>query len=433
MNLLLLVVGLLVVSPFLGMIGFKLSEKTKIPLMLLLIIIGMIFGVSGIFNIFGAESLQPGIIAYSNLISVPIIFIMAGFSMDFDLIKANKNATMKLGFIPTYITIVAVTAAALLYFKLTGFTNLGTESESFNIFGAIVFAFIVVCSAPVLLVPAALKLKQTDKPIGVTMIAGSIIDNYSALPLGFVAIALGSVFINGGTLSILMIVKIILLIIIGIVIMGALGLFIAKLVNKLLLSLDFMKNLVMNNQLVACAIYTAICIVSTALIGAIPVVGGLLKSFNLIFIIMYGASLGQSMNAEQKASMSPNWQKFVLFFALPIMFLGLGGRTELGILLNIKVIGFIAIMFLVNRGIKGALTKKMLKSEGFNKEEQSIGAKLAFFDGAAPVNLSIALAPALAAMGQTDFVALTAAYGIVIYAITIPVGEKMLSKYYKKA
>lgn len=421
---------LVLISPFLGIIAFKLSEKTKIPLMLLLIVVGMIFGVSGFINIFGIEALQPSIATYSSLISITLIFIMAGFSMDFDLIMANKKATMKLGFIPVYITLVVVAIAAFAYFKIVGLNDLGTTSETFNIFGAIIFAFMIALSAPVLVVPAGLRLKPTEKPVGVTMIAGSIIDNYTALPLAFITIAIGAIFSKGGQLSLLMIVGIIVIIVIGILTMAALGLYVGKLFTKLLLKLNFMNDLILNKPMIACTIYSILCIITTILVGYVPVVGGLLKSLVLVYIIMYGAGIAIGMNDEQKNSMKPSWQKFLLLFGLPIMFLGLGGRTDLTVLLNLKIIGFIITMFIVNRGVKTYITRKVLKSEGFNEEEQTIGAKLAMFDGASPVNLSIALTPALIMIGQTDIATLTAAYGIALYALTIPLGEKLLSKNY---
>lgn len=424
---------LLAVSPILGLIGFKLSEKTKIPLMLLLILTGLLFGVSGFINIFGNETIQPSISQYSNLISVPLIFIMAGFSIDIDLIKKNKSATVKLGVIPVYVTLVAITIAAMAYFKITGFYNLGTTTESFNFIGALLFAFMVVVSAPVLVVPAALKVKPTEHGVGVTMIAGSIIDNYTALPVAFIAIANGYIISQGGSLTPLMVVGIIIGIIVSIGVLGGLGILVARLTNKILLSFSFMDDLLMNKQLVACLIYTVICIALVAGLGAIPVIGSLIKALALIFVITYGAGLGLSMSPEQKASMAPNWQKFLLLFGLPVMFIGLGGRTDLSLLLNGKVIGFIVTMFIVNRGIKGFITSRVLKSEGFNEEERKIGARLALFDGASPVNLSIAIAPALVLVGQSDMTALTAAYGIALYAFTIPVGEKLLSKFYSKS
>lgn len=423
---------LLAISPILGWLGFKLSEKTKIPLILLLIVVGIIFGVSGVFNIFGAESIQPAISKYSNMISVPLIFIMAGFNLDLDLIKKNKKATLKLGIIPVYLTLIVITFAALAYFKLANFYSLSATDETFSFVGAFLFAFMCVVSAPVLLVPAALKLKPTEHPVGVTMIAGSILDNYTALPVAFIAIANGYFYAQGSDLTPLMVVGIIVGIIVVIGALGGLGVLVARLTNKILLKTKFMQDFIMNKQLIACTIYAIICIVTVILIGSIPTIGAALKSFTLIYVITFGAGLEVDMSPEQKASIAPNWQKLLLMFGLPVMFLGLGGRTELAVLFNVKVIGFIVTMFIVNRGVKTLITKQVLKSEGFNKEECSAGARLAIFDGASPVNLSIALAPMLAMVGQSDITILTAAYGIALYAITIPLGEKLLSKYYAK-
>lgn len=424
---------LLLVSPILGILGFKLSQKTKIPLMLLFIIIGVIFGVSGIFNIFGAEAIQPAISTYSSLISVSVIFIMAGFSLDFELIKANQKAAIKLGVVPVYVGLVVVTIVSYFLANALGLTNMGNASETFNIYGMLLFTFMIVLSAPVLVVPAALRLKQTEKPIGVTMIAGEIIDNYSGLPVAFVALAIAGMLQKGQALSVSKLLLTVVAIIVGIAIMAALGLFISKAINKALLKTSFMQDLIMNKQLIACVIYSVLCIGIGKLIGLIPVIGAGLNSFVLVYIIMFGAGLGSSMSKEQKASMTPSWNKFVLLVALPIMFLGLGGRTDLSILFSFKVLAFVVIVHIVNRGLKMFTIKKLLKSEGFNDEEQTIGARLAYFDGASPVNMSIALTPMLVGIGQGDIAVLAAAYGIITFAVTIPLGEKLLSKFYRQA
>lgn len=414
-----IIIFFLFISPLIGHYSIRLSEITKVPLILLLVFLGIVLGDSSPINILGRNYLQPSITTYSSLISMAIIFIMAGFSIDIKSIKSNLKLAVKLSTIPVYINLVVVTLASLTYIKLFHFTHV--ELGTFSIYGVLLFAFMISLSAPVLIVPSVIKLKPDYKKIGSASMVGYVLDNYTLLPIIFPVAALGIAVYNGVTLSLGSVGLIVFASIFGMTLMTVLGLAMGYFSKKFIS---------INNTFISCLIFCVICIGSSILISYIPFVGKFLKSFSILFDIGYGLGLKLNTPPTESAVESQIWQKVVALFAFPIMFLGLGGRTNIFELLNLNLLVFILFIFIVNRCTKLFTINQILKREGVHKDEVELSMKLAFFDGASPINLSIAFSPILLLLGQSDITILAALYGIITFVATILIGERSLTKYY---
>ncbi|MFK4935465.1 cation:proton antiporter [Lactococcus garvieae] len=416
------IIFFLVLSPLFGIISSKVNSKFNIPVILVLITIGIFLNSSGIFNFLNKKQIEIATNSYSSVISMGLVFVMAGFNINLDLIKKKLRTMMMISIIPPILVIALVFPISLLYFKVSNFNTIFGINNNFNAYGTFVFAFMLAVSAPVLVIPSVIKLNKKYKEIGSTMLAGLMIDNYTLLPLVF-CVAIIGIITNGsnGNLAFPSLLLLIIGVIVTMALMGVLGFSLGFIINK-----HFTLKL---PPIVRTVIYSILCITIMIIMRSLPAIGDILSPFGLIFDILYGFGLRCSFPPEKRPIISLILQKLVLYFAFPIMFLGLGERVGLHNFLNFKLLGFIVLIFLINRSLKYFIVYQILKKEGYGKEEKKIGSTLTIFDGAGPINLSIALTPILLKMGQESIIVLATLYGILTFVTTLIYGETVLSSY----
>ena len=164
-----------------GIFTIYISRLLKVPDLLLLLIVGMIVGLSG-FNLVG------NILEYKDFfIKLALIFILikAGLGIEESSLKKIGRPAILLGFIPCLFEGLAITTLAIYFL-------------GFPLIEALALGFIIAAVSPAIVVPLMLELKEKkfkfNKNIPIMNLAAISIDDVVAISIFSIVI---SIFTNG--------------------------------------------------------------------------------------------------------------------------------------------------------------------------------------------------------------------------------------------
>ncbi len=413
-----LIIIALIIAPLLGMAG-QLLTKAKIPYMIGLILIGLVFGTEGVVNIFGTGVIGDSITTFTSLVAINIVFFTGGYNMDLDKVRKAGKVTAQMVTIPVHIAAIVSGLVAYGAFVLLGLNDV----YNMSVLGMLAVAGPVAMGSLVLVVPTILSLKKpTEHDLGTISIATSVLDNYAILPFFFIMIVIGAAVNSGAGISIGSLVMQLGLLALIIGIMMVYGYFVAKLYGKLTKSIHEQK-----------VLFTIISFTVVTLVSLAPMlINKGLAMFAIIVALSFGTGVGATVEKELHPSLGGVITKGLGLFMLPIIFVGIGAGMKISQLLNIQMIAFMAIFAVASIAAKIFTTKLILKKNGYNDGEQKIGMLCQSLYGAAAINMSIALVPFFAILGETDGPVLMSYLGVFLYLVCLPTGNYFTNKYLNK-
>ncbi len=408
----------LIMAPILGIVA-QLLTKVKIPYIIGLILIGLAFGTEGIYNIFANGVIDQSITTYTAIVAINIVFFTGGYNMDMEkVIKAGK-VTGQMVVFPVHAA--AIVSGVIGYFILLLF---GLNSQfDISIFGMLAVAAPVAMGSLVLVVPTILSLKKpTENDLGNISIATSILDNYSILPFFFIMIVVGAAVNSGKDLNLLGLLLQIIAVALIVCLVTLYGYVMGRLLGKITKSLQQKRGL-----------YTILSFTAAALVAnSLMLVSPALVMFGILCALGFGVGIGESVEKEEHPVLGATISKGLGLFMLPIIFVGIGAGMRLSQLLDAKMLIFMTIFAVISIATKLMITKLILKKNGYNDGEQKIAMLCQSLYGAAAINMSIALVPFFALLGEPDGPILMGYLGVFLYIVCLPIGNFITNKYLDK-
>ncbi len=401
---------LLVLSVLLSFIGIYINKYTKIPFLLVFILIGFVLQFLGLNDY---EGIVGSMNTYTQAISITIIYVMAGYSME---LKKQEGLTMKYGTIPATVTWVLGTILSIAV------SSLFIEINAITILVIASVVGIVATSTPVLFLTFFNMLPEERKNTknSALILSGAVFDQVPTFLMIIipVIIAMGVNNASGESSSILVSI---LLVVILLIVVIAVGFVISKVIFKLLLGK-------VDDFLVLAIIVTAMVL----MVNLIPIFAGQ--------YLTAGIGAGLALNAVKGyeiPTLKGKFSKMSGLFAFPIMFLYLGITTPFMGILSFKMI-FLAIVFYITFVIgKSIIAKRVLIKENCTKGEIGLGLSFVLLSGSSYINMAISFQEVYKNLGFVNLSTNIISIGILIYMFSILLSSVMLKnkslvdKFYK--
>ncbi len=393
---------LVVFSVISGMIAIKISNSTKIPLLLVLILMGIILQITGITN---QEQIVSAMNRYTQMVSITMIYVMAGYAME---AKKPEKIIMQVGTLPSVILITVFSPIiSLLIYMITGSISLITILIVINVVA------IAVNSTPVLFLQTYTKLSPDEQknPHNMKILSAAVFDQMPVFAFIIIPmiISLGVVSATGSIQSIL--IQIVLQIAI---LLLTITLFYQ--VSKFTVNLLVGK---INDHI----LLLLMIVIANVIIMLIPILRGQ--------YLTAGLGIGLGMNSIKKYDvgiLKTKFQTLVALFAFPIMFIALGMGIKLTQLFNLKMFIIAFIIYLVFVIGKALLVKMYLKRYNYSANEIRIGILFTLLTGATYINMAITFQPIYQLAGYNNLVTNLSIIGIILYIYSILISPILINK-----
>ncbi len=377
----------------------KVSNVIKIPVILLLIAFGILFGSQGIWDLFGTIDSDGSSIALLSNYAIVILFLISGLGMNMKNIKKGGVKTLKLGTYPVLIESFVMATIAYIIFPLIGF--------DFPYSTYLLIAILFAMASPAIIMPLTMKLKQDGKKSSILdVLPGAVIvDNTIPLIFFVISVIITLSIGNGDSITFLGLTKSISISMISLVIAYGVG----HLIGLLLAFLEKIQKL----PIIAYSIITIfISLLMVKLLG----------TFGSSFGLMIGMGIGVGINFgikdnKIKGLLLKNVSIIYGLIFAPIVFLYVGTKIQIETLTNMKLVVMLVIITILSIVIKGLISELVLKKYETSDEEINFTKTLMAAKGVAVINLSLAISPGFIAAGldnQLDFMYVFAAVGILI-------------------
>lgn len=423
---------IMVIAALTFFVSTALSKKIKVAEQILFLVVGVIFGlVLKALNYEQITDVLPSIERYNGIL-LSLMFFAAGFSINIKSIKESGKTTVKLFTIPSYVETLVTTIVLFVLVKFLG----GAIGVELSIAQVLVITGCLALASPAIGVPVCLKLLgegyKGKNNMPTTMLAVSIIDSFSTIPLILIGVVMTIAEQSGGSASILMLVGILFGVIIGVILLVGLGILLGWIVITIFSPL--MKKLAAQPENKGLGILTlvlvyGVSVTMTTLLSSLPTVGQAFSAFGVLII----CAMGGAVKHFDKSGAAPIVSKYgnIVFaiFGLPAMFIFVGSRMDLASLASVNMLVIGITVTVVAVVTKWFTTKKVL-DDTYTEGEKKFAAAIFVPKGITLVNFGLVLMPILGKLGLTpmiDFMFMLAAISIVIsisYGITLLNGAK---------
>ncbi len=398
----------------------KVANKTKTPLVLWLILVGILFGSYGIYDLFGKIDSINNNIGELKLVSgwaVVLLFVMSGVGLNIDAIKKSGKNTMVLSTLPV---VVEGTIMAFIAFAI--FMILPIQQFQFNFGFFLTVMLVFAMASPAIIIPLCFKGKSIygKSSLWDEMMIASILDNFIPFPLVivYVTVTLGIVAGQASSIS-----SIILTAIISIVSM-VIAYFIGHLVGWVMSYLAKVES-------VPAALSVLLHMIVTLIV--ISLAGGIGAKYGVI--IGLGSGVGMNMGlktASQKPAVLAATQKIYGLFFMPTIFIYVGTKIQLDLLLDPMIILSLAVVTILAIIIKGFVSGKYLLSQKYSDTEAKLSGTFFAAKGIILINMSLIIGGPIAAAGQENVLQYMYILAAVSILLSVPYSiiksEKLLGK-----
>lgn len=389
----LLIMFLVLVSIIIGIVSNKTSQMTKIPILLVFILIGIALQFVGLNK---NETLVVGMNQYTQMISITMIYVMAGYAME---MKMPSKVITVVGSYPSIImTTVVSIVVSLISFLISGTISLLT------VMIIIAVVAIAVNSTPVLFITAYNKLDKEEQanPKNLDMLRAAVFDQlpvflFILIPM---VISIGIATASGSVMS--MITQIVLQIVI-LTAAVALYYFIGKQLFKILIEK-------MNNYILLLLLVAIVVVLN----NLVPLLAGQ--------YLTAGAGIGLALNDIKNYDIAGLKQKFQLLVGLvgfPIMFVSLGLNMKLSQLFSLKMLLLSIVVYLGIVVCKTLIIKHYLEKFDYNSDEIRIGIIISLLTGATYINMAITFQPVFVLAGFPNLYDALTIVGLILYIFSI--------------
>lgn len=378
----------------LGLLANYIFTKLKLPGLLGMLLLGIIFGP------FGLGILNDDLMRVSSdfrEIALIIILLRAGLGLDWDELKSIGRPAVKLSFIPVILEGLTVMILSTILFDL-------------SLIEGGILGFIIAAVSPAVVVPSMIELKErgmgTDKNIPTLILAGASLDD-------IVAITIFSSFLGlytGEKINILLqFLKVPTSIILGIGIGFIIGLVLVFL---------FKKHHIRDTKKVLMIVGVALLIMELENILSSRIqIAGLLGVMTIGFVIL----LRRNVVAKRLAL------KFNKIWVLAeiLLFVLVGAQVDLGVALNAGRLGIILILGgLIMRSIGVFIS---LVGSNLNKKERLFVA--VSYTPKATVQAAMGSVPLAYGVVSGDMILAVSVLAIVVTAPIGAIGIRFFSKF----
>ncbi len=390
---------LLILSVVLSFLAMKITKLTKIPFLLVFVLIGFVLQFLGVNN---NEVVVNSMNLYTQAVSIVIIYIMAGYAME---LKKQEKITLSYGtkaFFSIWIlgTILAVAIGSIFI-----------EINTINILVITSTVAVVSCSTPVLFLSFfnVLPTKRKNTRNTTLILSGAVFEQAPAflvivIPL-IIAMGVGSSSSSSNNIFVSIISILILLTIVLIS-----GFIVAKIIFKLLLG--------KTSDWLTLAVLVVVIVLMVKLI---PIFAGQ--------YLMAGAGAGLALNnikGYDIPSLKGKFAQISGLFAFPIMFLYLGITTPVLGILSIKTILIAIVIYLFFVVLKSIIARQILFKENATKDEVAFGISLVLLSGSTYMNMAISFQAVYIGLGFESLPTKLISVGIIIYIFSIVLSSIMV-------
>ncbi len=390
----------ILILPLIAMVLLQVSKLTKIPPILVFIFVGLLLGETGIVNIFNSEVVAGPLDWFTSNVSLLVLFIMAGFSMQITQMLKSGGEVVRQSALP--ITVATIGGGIVLYFV----ANLIGINFEVSVYSMIIFAAATALMMLPVAIPTLLsQSKPTQNNVSPILIGGGSLENVTVIPLVLITMVIAS-----GLDSVMDLVISLVLTIVVTMLVFLLGLVVGKLFGKAAYKLS-------NNELAYAALFTAV-------VAIVVFFSGPLQGLGIITALIAGMYLRSSVNPKHIPAVQGAISKIFALYVLPSLFLGVGAKMDWHIFLDFKVILFILIVLLVLGSLRAITTLLILPK--LNEGEKQIAAISMFIFGSGAINLSVVVSAYFDTIGASGTDELMAYTGTVLYIICTLIAEFIL-------
>ncbi len=398
----------------------KVAQVTKVPLVLWLILVGILLGSYGVYDFFGQiDKINPNT-SELQLISgwaVILLFLMSGLGLNINAIKqSGKNATV-LSVLPVYVEGLIMGFVAYLLFLVLPIPDF-KFSLAFFMMVMCVFAM----ASPAIIIPLCFKGKAKDPKgkIYDEMMIASIMDNFSPFPLLIIYLTIALAIAGGSAVSIPGVSIAVLMSIISLIVAYLIG-------HGIGLEVTYLAKIKKVPSILVVLIHVIVTLVAISLLGSLGASYGIM--------IGLGSGVGLNMGLEgnpKKVELLNTTQKIYGLLFMPTIFIYVGTKIQLDLLLNPIIILALALITVIAIIIKGFISNKYLLSQGYSDKESKLSSSLFAAKGIILINISLVIAPALTKVAADNVLQYMYILAAVATLISVPYSiirsEKILEK-----
>lgn len=377
------------------------AQKTKVPIVLFLMLLGILLGSSGIYDLFGLlDGVNPELTELNTLstYAIVILFVVSGMGIDIKKIKSGGKNSFALSTIPVFTEVVIMSLFTIVLFKI-----IPLELFDFGAYNYMTVMTIFAMSSPAIILPIVIASKAKGKTSKIfdEMTVASIVDNLIPMPLVIVFFLLSLSQATGEGTNGLVIT--IIMVLFAFVMATIIGLILGSAHASLRKGINM-------TPLISAIILIAVTLFVVFLMGPLGSSTGIL--------IGLGAGVGYNAtfkDLEKKGSDIKMASNIYGLLFMPLVFIAVGTQVQLDLLLNPINIILLSIVTIVAIYVKGTASKLYLKTNGYTLAEQKISGTFFAAKGIILVNLSLVLGPGLTSVGLENVLQ----YMYVLAAISI--------------
>lgn len=406
----------------------KLAKITKLEIQIIYIAIGLLVG--WLIGKTGYETLDgflPKISQY-NTVALLLMFFSAGFSINVEKLKKSGKLVTKMFTIPAYGETLIVTIVILLLSGVLGGNNL-----ALGVAEAIMVAGIFASSSPANVVPVCIDMIENGytgvNKIPSTMTLATLIDGFITVPVVFVAAFIFITEKNGGSITAMDVVQVVIYILVGLVIALVAGALIGKIetvvFKKLFVKLQTENKGKRFEYLLTLTIFFVglLIVLSLSKIKGLKV---LMQLFGILVILGIGFGVNKFDKTGASKVVGTIGNRIFYVLGMPSIFIYVGANINLAVLFKFKLLVMFLIITIVAVFVKGFLAKKVLSDSKYTSGEKKFAAICFMPKGVGLSNFSVIFAVILGTDEPViQFMTMLAAVSIIL---TMSIGIHKLNK-----
>lgn len=385
-----------------------LAAKTRVPLVVFLIFLGILFGPFGIYDFFGQLDMYNQNMSELSILSsnaIIILFLVSGLGLNIEAIKKSGKKTIGLSVVPVYIEGLIMGFITYLIFLL-----LPIPEFKFGLVNFMMVMSVFAMASPAIIIPINLTAKSTGMKQSIfdEMTIASVLDNFTPFPIMLAYLIVGLAIANGNSASFTMLISKLLIATISIVIAYAVGYLVGCISAYISKPLNYHKYIVP-------IIMIMLSIIVVILIGPIGAMFGIITGF--------GVGVGFNVKCppgSEKMQINIKSNELYKYLLMPLVFIYVGTKIRIDMLLNPILILALVVVTVLSVCIKAFISKKYLMKRGSTEDEAKLSGKLFAAKGIILINISLVIGAAYQSAGLDQVIQFMYILAAVATLISVP-------------
>lgn len=415
-------------------VSSRISQKTTIPILVIYLIIGIVFGISDLlglllsvfnldfsFNLFANDLTTPILGTFSSKIALTILFVSAGIGIELKQIKSSGKIFLKLATLPAFFEgLIAGIVLFILIMIVPGHFR-----GSLSLIDSIIITLFLSMSTASVVLPAAQKNIKAhylgSKNINTLMSGVSFFDGYAVYFLIVLIVIVSHTIAAPGPVSLIPLLNNILVILLPIILAAIISFGFGLLVGLII------KKIKVNYQL-------KVVLTLVLAILFLPLVTILPNAINGLNAFALGIGINLLYHqAKDYLDLKYYANQMLLYFGFPIIFLAIASTIDIQKLLSPSVLFIAIITLIVGILVKGFVAAKVLAKAGYEKVDQKFTALCFAAKGNGAVNFGLVMMyDALTNLKMSNILDFLQYIAVIYILISIPITIILLAKYSPK-